>query len=101
MSSSRNLLLRSPDSEETASNASNNLLSGSPSLSSLNRLRDTFRRSESISSQISALVSNAAGVVTGSNNAQTGIPSEVSSASSQTCTPKKRKPGELIIYLYI
>ncbi|XP_069961754.1 RUN and FYVE domain-containing protein 2 isoform X5 [Bactrocera oleae] len=93
MSSSRNLLLRSPDSEETASNASNNLLSGSPSLSSLNRLRDTFRRSESISSQISALVSNAAGVVTGSNNAQTGIPSEVSSASSQTCTPKKRKPA--------
>ncbi|XP_039963774.1 RUN and FYVE domain-containing protein 2 isoform X4 [Bactrocera tryoni] len=93
MSSSRNLLLRSPDSEETASNASNNLLSSSPSLSSLNRLRDTFRRSESISSQISAFVSNAAGVVTGSNNAQTGIPSEVSSASSQTCTPKKRKPA--------
>ncbi|XP_054088560.1 RUN and FYVE domain-containing protein 2 isoform X5 [Zeugodacus cucurbitae] len=93
MSSSRNLLLRSSESEEIVSNASSNLLSGSPSLSSLNRLRDTFRRSESISSQISALVSNAAGVVTGSNNAQTGIPSEVSSASSQTCTPKKRKPA--------
>uniref|UniRef100_A0A0K8TZW6 RUN and FYVE domain-containing protein 2 n=1 Tax=Bactrocera latifrons TaxID=174628 RepID=A0A0K8TZW6_BACLA len=93
MSSSRNLLLRSPDSEETASNASNNLLSSSPSLSSLNKLRDTFRRSESISSQISAFVSNAAGVVTGSNNAQTGIPSEVPSVSSQTCTPKKRKPA--------
>lgn len=100
MSSSRNLLLRSADSEETVSNASNNLLSGSPSLSSLNRLRDTFRRSESISSQISALVSNAAGVVTGSNNAQTGIPSEVSSASSQTCTPKKRKPGKFALYLF-
>uniref|UniRef100_W8AVR5 RUN and FYVE domain-containing protein 2 n=1 Tax=Ceratitis capitata TaxID=7213 RepID=W8AVR5_CERCA len=93
MSSSRNLLLRSPDSEETVSNASTNVLSGSPSLSSLNRIRETFLRSESISSQISAFVSNAAGVVTGANNAQTGIVSEASSASSQTCTPKKRKPA--------
>ncbi|XP_053946424.1 protein RUFY3 isoform X2 [Anastrepha ludens] len=93
MSSSRNLLLRSPDSDEIVSNASSNLLSGSPSLSSLNRLRDTFRRSESISSQISAIVSNAAGVVTGTSNVQTGIASEASSASSQTCTPKKRKPA--------
>ncbi|XP_036323857.1 RUN and FYVE domain-containing protein 2 isoform X4 [Rhagoletis pomonella] len=93
MSTSRNLLLRSPDSEEIVSNASSNLLSSSPSLSSLNRLRDTFRRSESISSQISAMVSSAAGVVTGTSSVQTGIASEVSSASSQTCTPKRRRPA--------
>lgn len=89
--SAQNLLLRQGSDESFS-----NILPSSPSLTSLNRLRDTFRRTESISSRISSMVSNAAatasGVVTGTS---TGAPTdEASSASSQTGSPKKKKPGK-------
>lgn len=94
--SNKALLLRQ---ESTDSSAAANILPNSPSLSSLNRLRDTFRRTESLSSQLSAAISNAAsaasGAVLGTNHHQA---SEASSAStSQVSSPvKKRKPGECI-----
>lgn len=98
MSTNRSLLLR----QESADSSAANVLASSPSLSSLNRLRDTFRRTESLSSQLSAMVSNAAsaasGAVLGQYQAATGggAASEASSAStSQVSSPvKRKKPGE-------
>ncbi|XP_011291598.2 RUN and FYVE domain-containing protein 2 isoform X3 [Musca domestica] len=94
MSTNRSLLLR----QESADSSAANVLPSSPSLSSLNRLRDTFRRTESLSSQLSAMVSNAAsaasGAVLGQYQAATGggAASEASSAStSQVSSPVKRK----------
>lgn len=90
--STRNLLLRQ-ESEDSSS-----IISHSPSISSLNRLRDTFRRTESLSSQISSIVSNAASAASGAvlGTSGPGATSEASSAStSQVTTPvKKKKPSK-------
>ncbi|XP_075148556.1 RUN and FYVE domain-containing protein 2 isoform X4 [Haematobia irritans] len=91
MSSGKSLLLRQESEDSSA-----NILSSSPSISSLNRLRDTFRRTESLSSQISAMVSNAASVASGAVlGTSQNQASEASSASnSQVSSPvKKRKPA--------
>ncbi|XP_037896632.1 RUN and FYVE domain-containing protein 2 isoform X4 [Glossina fuscipes] len=89
--STRNLLLRQESEEST------HVLASSPSISSLNRLRDTFRRTESLSSQLSSIVSNAASAASGAvlGTSATGAASEASSASvSQVSTPiKQRKPA--------
>uniref|UniRef100_A0A1A9V3F9 Uncharacterized protein n=1 Tax=Glossina austeni TaxID=7395 RepID=A0A1A9V3F9_GLOAU len=93
--STRNLLLRQESEEST------HVLASSPSISSLNRLRDTFRRTES---QLSSIVSNAASAASGAvlGTSATGAASEASSASvSQVSTPtKQRKPGKLIICIF-
>lgn len=90
--SARNLLLRQ-ESEDSSS-----IISHSPSISSLNRLRDTFRRTESLSSQLSSIVSNAASAASGAvlGTSAAAATSDASSAStSQSTTPvKKKKPGE-------
>lgn len=96
--SARNILLRQESEDSTS------IMSHSPSISSLNRLRDTFRRTEStISSQLSSIVSNAASAASGAVLGTAGATSEASSASaSEVSTPnKKRKPGEYnLIYSY-
>lgn len=93
--SARNMLLRQESEDSTG------IVSHSPSMSSLNRLRDTFRRTESLSSQISSIVSNAASAASGAvlGTSATGATSEASSAStSQVSTPiKKKKPGKYFL----
>lgn len=88
--SNRNILLRQ-ESEDSIS-----VISNSPSISSLNRLRDTLRRTESLSSQLSSFVSNTALAASGAvlGTSATSATSEASSATtSQVPTPiKKKKP---------
>lgn len=92
----RNILLRQ-ESED-----SNSVHSSSPSTSSLNRLRETFRRTESLSSQLSTIVSNAASAASGAvlGSSAAGTASEASSAStSQLSTPvKKKQPGKFCYF---
>ncbi|XP_030369975.1 RUN and FYVE domain-containing protein 2 isoform X3 [Scaptodrosophila lebanonensis] len=96
--STNDLLVRHQESDESASPTQTpNVVPSSPSVSSLNRLRDTFRRTESISSQIfnqiSTQFSNAA-AASASEIVQGTTPYGVASAaSSATGTPKRKKPA--------
>lgn len=102
---------KSDDSASTSPATPTSTATPAPS-SSLNRLRDTFRRTESISShifsQISTQFSNAAAAAAASEvidgtTTYPETPQTVATVSNtpvgSSAQPKRKKPGECILYI--